>query len=253
MTVPIVARASILLLVANAAFAASAPTADTLKQVLTQRLMQLKPDSGKERNVLFGDVRAGASNGTSYPFIVNAVVRDYSAGYPANRFYGETCVSRFEKAAFTLMADANGGWILDGALTPPMSATRCQANPSAGVSSIPLATLQGTQATAGTPVQSSGTSAGAVAAGGYECWSSGQPRLLLNFTIRSASQYIGSDGKAGSYSFDAATKRIKFSGGALDGVMPAGFYAIYHAPQGHPTVSFQSPRGAEASYCEKVR
>ncbi len=94
---------------------------------------------------------------------------------------------------------------------------------------------------------------GAVPLGSYECWSFSEPRMLLNFTIRSGSQYVGSDGKAGSYSYDPGSGRINFRGGFLDGVMPAGFYAIYHQPQGMPTVSFRGPSGSEASFCQKAR
>jgi hypothetical protein len=76
--------------------------------------------------------------------------------------------------------------------------------------------------------------------------------MLLNFTIRSGSQYIGSDGKPGSYSLSAGG-RITFRGGALDGVLPAGFYTVYYVPQGTPTVSFRNSGGSEVSFCQKVR
>jgi hypothetical protein len=33
--------------------------------------------------------------------------------------------------------------------------------------------------------------------------------------------------------------------------MPAGFFAIYHEPQGRPTVSFRSERNSEAAFCQK--
>jgi hypothetical protein len=91
---------------------------------------------------------------------------------------------------------------------------------------------------------------GKVVIGSYKCWAYGQPRMLLNFTIRDATQYTGSDGKAGTYSFDSKTTRIVFKGGFLDGVMPKGFYTIYHEPQGMPTVSFRGPSNSEASYCQ---
>ena len=74
-----------------------APSVDTLKQVLNKRLQSLRPDGMTERNVLFQEVRAGSPAPGSYPFQVTAVIRDYGPGYPANRYYGETCVSRLEK------------------------------------------------------------------------------------------------------------------------------------------------------------
>ena len=89
--------------------------------------------------------------------------------------------------------------------------------------------------------------------GSYECWANGQARMLLNFSIRSNTQYTGSDGQAGSYSLDSNTGRVTFRGGALDGVMPKGFFAVYHAPKGMPTLSFRNSGGSEVSFCEKAR
>jgi hypothetical protein len=99
-----------------------------------------------------------------------------------------------------------------------------------------------------TPVQGAG---GAVAQGVYECWSSGQANFMLNFSITGAHQYSGANGGSGSFAFDAASKRIAFKGGSLEGAMPAGFYTIYYAPQGRPTVSFRNPSGNEAAFCQK--
>lgn len=90
-----------------------------------------------------------------------------------------------------------------------------------------------------------------VAAGSYECWANGQARLLMNFTIKSATQYADYENKPGIYQYDSKSGKVAFKGGGLDGVMPDGFTAIYHVPQGRPTVSFRSPRGAEAAFCEK--
>jgi hypothetical protein len=94
-------------------------------------------------------------------------------------------------------------------------------------------------------------SGGGVALGSYKCWSNGQARAFLNFTASAGGKYIGADGKAGTFSLDASSQRITFKGGALDGAMPAGFFAIYHEPQGRPTVSFRSERNSEAAFCQK--
>ena len=91
-----------------------------------------------------------------------------------------------------------------------------------------------------------------MAMGSYECWGNGSARMLLNFTVRSATQYTGSDGKPGTFTVDGGG-RIAFRGGALDGAMPAGFYAVYYEPKGVPTVSFRSSRDSEASFCQKAR
>jgi hypothetical protein len=92
-----------------------------------------------------------------------------------------------------------------------------------------------------------------VAVGSYECWANGAPRLLTNFEIKDGTKYTDSDGKAGTYSYDASSGRITFEGGALDGVMPAGFVSVYHEAKAKPTVSYRSARGAEAAFCEKAR
>lgn len=73
----------------------------------------------------------------------------------------------------------------------------------------------------------------------------------MNFTIKPPAQYLDADNKPGTYQYDARTAKVTFKGGGLDGVMPDGFVAIYHVPKGRPTVSFRSPRGAEAAFCEK--
>lgn len=88
--------------------------------------------------------------------------------------------------------------------------------------------------------------------GSYECWANGAARMLMNFTVTAPGRYTDSEGKAGRFVLDAGTGRVTFQGGLLDGAMPDGFVAVYHAPGGKPTVSFRSPRGAEAAFCERV-
>ena len=89
-----------------------------------------------------------------------------------------------------------------------------------------------------------------VAQGAYQCWSSNRANLLLNFTVTGPGQYRASDGSAGTFAFDPASKAMRFTG-YINEVLPAGFSALYHEPKGLPTVSFQA-RGGEAAFCEKV-
>ncbi len=89
-----------------------------------------------------------------------------------------------------------------------------------------------------------------VATGSYECWANGQARLLMNFKVTGKSAYNGDEGK-GKFSYDAASGKMSFIGGHLDGAMPAGYVAMYHENKGRPTVSFRSPRGSEAAFCER--
>ena len=239
-----------------------APSVDTLKQVLTARLKKLLPDGMNERTVLFQAVQAGTPSGNTYPFRVTALVHDYGRGYPSNHYYGQTCLGHLDELVFTLSPDVFGGWEVQGAMTPPLSTRECKNNTAEGVSSIPLAGLQGSPAGAGRPAaaaapaaggQAPAAAAGTVATGKYECWANGEARPALNFTIRSVAQYVGSDGKPGTYSFAADSGRITFQGGFLAGAMPEGFYYIYHVPQGRPTLSIRSSRGSEASFCQKTQ
>src|ERR1035437_5411879 len=87
---------------------ARAPTADVREQVLQQSLLKLRPVGISERNVLFQDVRAGTPHDTRYPFQVTLLIRDYEPGYPANRYYGNTCVGRMDKSQFDLSRDDFG-------------------------------------------------------------------------------------------------------------------------------------------------
>jgi hypothetical protein len=103
--------------------------------------MALNPKATKSATVLFESARAGKATAASFEFLATLSVRDYDAGYPPNRYFGQTCVSRAENASFKLWLDANGRWKVDGALTLPRLG--CKDHPAAGVSSIPLATLSG--------------------------------------------------------------------------------------------------------------
>ncbi|HEY6391271.1 MAG TPA: hypothetical protein VIX89_08340 [Bryobacteraceae bacterium] len=204
------------------AVCAQAPTVDTLKQVLNQKLQKLRPDGSTERNVLFQEVRAGNASGGDYPFQVTALVRDYGPGYPANRFYGETCVGRMDKRVFRMSRDDFGQWQVEGAMTithgPDL---QCKPNPSAGVSSIPLASLQGVPAPAGTPPPAPAPPAGqgssALATGEYACYGSGGRLLIgLGFKVVSNGKYTDLDHKStGAFTVQGGT--ITFHGGHLDG------------------------------------
>lgn len=241
------------------ALGAAAPNVDTLKQALEKKLQKLRPDGMSERNVLFNDVRAGQGNAGSYPFRVSLTIRDYGAGYPRNHYYGQTCVSKIEQGVYTLSPDDFGGWNVEGRMTPDLSEKKCQNNPSAGVSSMPLSGLAGTPAPSGkveavsstaAPSQARPAAGGVVAPGPYECWSNGEARGGMNFTVKGNGQYVDSDGKSGSFTVMPSTGKMTFNSGGLSDLGP-GFSALYYEPQGHPTVSFRSNRGAEAAFCQK--
>ena len=84
-------------------------------------------------------------------------------------------------------------------------------------------------------------------AGSYECWANGYARMNMNFRITGPGAYRNASG-AGRFMVGAGGK-LNLTGPMLES-MPAGFIAVYHEPGGRPTVSFRSPRGAEAAFCE---
>ena len=233
-----------------------ASSVDVFKQAIEQRLLKLRPDGSTERQVIFQSVTPGRSAGN---FRATLSIRDYGPGYPKNRYYGETCVGVLTDEPYTMSPDPAGGWHVEGRMTPDLRDRTCKPNPSDGVSSIPLSTVAGTRAASGpiagpapaAPAAPAAAGTGALATGAYTCWANGEGRGIMNFTVTGSGRYTGSDGAAGAFTYNAATTRVTFTSGALAGVMPDGFYAVYHLAQGRPTVSFMSARGAEAVFCQK--
>lgn len=128
-----------------ASAADEAPNADAARRAIEQKFMAAKPMDVTERDVVFLDVQAGTANGGAYPYQVTAIIRDYSPGYPANHFYGETCVGRLAgvRWRFIVIRNSFGEWQADGPVTLQSSEGRqCTPNPSEGVSSMPLAGLR---------------------------------------------------------------------------------------------------------------
>ena len=205
---------------------AQAPTVETLKQLLQQRLQKLRPEGASERNVLFQDVRAAAPNGGDYLFLVTALIRDYEAGYPANRYYGQTCVGRMDQRKFIVSLDEFRQWKVEGAMTVTSGPDKtCKPNPAAGVSSIPLQSLAGSAAPAGAPAAptaAQGTAAG-ISTGEWACYGSGGRLLIgLGFRITADGKYTDLDRKGtGTYSIQGST--IRFRGGHLDGQSSGNF------------------------------
>ena len=78
------------------------------------RSLALRPEGYSERQVLFQSLTPTPKKGALYPFTVSAVIRVYGPGYPANKFYGETCIGRMYNWVFDLSPGANGEWACDG-------------------------------------------------------------------------------------------------------------------------------------------
>ncbi len=257
-------RAALLPVVVMIASAQSAPTSENAKQAIEKKLQKIWKTIGTkgERTVVFQSLQAGRASAGSYPFRVTLAIHDYDSGYPANHYYGQTCVGRVEEETYVLTLDDYGAWQAEGRMTPNLSDKTCKPNTAAGVPSIPVSSLQGARASASSsntaarpavtaPAANTAPASGSsVPAGSYQCWANGQARPLLNFTILNGSQYRDSNGATGSYQASAAS-RITWHGGNLDGFLPSGFYTVYYAPQGRPTVSFRGTSGAEVTFCQK--
>jgi hypothetical protein len=239
-----------------------APTADDAKRAIDQKLQKIWKNLGTagERTVLFQAVAPGRPSAGSYRFRVSLTMHDYEAGYPKNRYYGQTCVGKIEEERYVLTLDEFGAWQAEGRMTANMPDKTCKPNAASGVASIPVESLQGTKASAGVagPVQpvttmrvASTSSGKGVALGAYECWANGQSRELLNFTVLANNQYRDADGTTNSFAVDASNGRITFKGGLLSSFLPPGFYYVYYAPQGRPTVSFRNSGGTEVTFCQK--
>jgi hypothetical protein len=203
--------------------AMAAPTAADARQVLNAQLQKLTPVGVTKRTVLFETVTARAPSGGYYPFIVTATIHDYSPGYPANRFYGETCVGRMDKWTFDLRDNGAGSWIAQGRMT--VSDRVCHKNPSEGVSAVAADSLPGKpaeQRTAAASAPTGGTeksASGNLYLGEYACYGTGG-RLMagMGFRLLAGGKYIDLDSKrGGSYRYDTGTATVSFSGGFLDG------------------------------------
>jgi hypothetical protein len=219
------ASAAVLISVISSAQGASAPSADVLKQTLQKRLLELTPVGTTERQVLFQEVTAGRPDGDHYPFMVTAVIRDYGPGYPANHFFGATCVGKMDRWRFDLVDDRFGGWTVEGAMTVTRDQGReCKDNPAAGVSSMPLASLSGTPAPARTLVAvpaatpARATGGDSLYTGEYACYGNGTLLAGAGIKLQSGSRYTDVEGRrGGSYAYNATAATISFTGGFFDG------------------------------------
>ena len=197
------------------------PSVEQFEQTLNTQLQKLRPDGFTERTVLFQDVQAGNSNGGFYPFQVTAVIHDYGPGYPANRFYGSTCVGKMDAWKFDMLKDDFGKWIVQGAMT--VSDRVCKDNPSEGVSSQPLTELSGKRSTAGTadsgPSSTKEAKGGTLYVGEYACYgTAGRLMAGMGFRLQADSSYTDIDGgRTGTYDYDTNESTISFHGGFLDG------------------------------------
>lgn len=189
-------------------------------QVLTAQLKKQKSDW--QRTVLYQQVRRVSSQGGYHRFMVTATVHDYNPGYPPNRYWGRSCLSKFANEPIDMLRGPGGGWIVQGRLTPDSD---CKDNPSQGVSAFPLAQVPGQQAATGplTGAQAVRPTGGQLYVGEYACYGT-MGRMMTGMGFRlSGSRYVDLDGRrGGSYVYNAGAGTIRFNGGFLDGQTGSG-------------------------------
>src|ERR1019366_2016646 len=193
---------------------AQQPTTAQFEQALEAQLQKPKPEGTAVRTIRFEEVRPGRPNGGYYPFLVTASIHDYGPGYPANKYYGETCLGRMDKWKFDMLKDDFGGWIVQGRMT--VSDAAYKQNPSAGVSSMPLASVAGSPA-GNVPAPSPAAPANKTPAttlyiGQWACYGVGS-RLMagMGFVLDRSGNYTDVDGgRGGKYSYNAAGSTIAF-------------------------------------------
>lgn len=198
------------------------PSVDDFKREFDAAMQKLRPTGFTARTLLFESVRAGTPSGGYFPFVVTATLHDYGPGYPANRYYGQTCVGRMDGWKFDMRRGDGGEWIVQGRMT--VTGRECKDNPSAGASATPLATLPGTPGATATPGSASSTSAPAQAAGSlhvgeYACYGTGG-RLMagMGFRLQAGNRYQDIDNaRGGAYTYDVRAATITFRDGFLDG------------------------------------
>jgi hypothetical protein len=100
------------------------PTADDGKRAIEQKLQKIWKNIGTagECTALFQAVAPGRPSAGSYPFRVSLTMHDYEAGYPKNRYYGQSCVVNIEEERYILTLDEFGAWQAEGRMAANMSA-----------------------------------------------------------------------------------------------------------------------------------
>jgi hypothetical protein len=203
------------------------PTIDQFKEVFAKQMQALKPTGFSKRNISFINVVKGTASGERFPFSVTAYVHDYSAGYPANKYYGQTCMGKMDGWKFDMLKNEFGQWIIQGRFT--VTNSTCADNPAEGVEAIPLSAVPGTlhqPGKAGAAGTANAASAKATAkmqsalyVGEYACYGTGG-RLLpgMGFILKSNGNYVDLDSKrGGTFTYNSQQATITFKGGFLAG------------------------------------
>lgn len=208
---------------------AQSPSVEVFKKVFNDHMQKLISPGYTKRNICFVQVTPGTPNGGYYPFKVTAYVHDYGPGYPANKYYGQTCLGKMDGWKFDMRKDAFGDWIVQGRFS--VTKSECKDNPSEGAESIPLASVpappykpgavNNTKNNPATKTQQKPTESvfANLYLGEYACYGTGG-RLMagMGFILLPGGKYFDVDKKrGGTYTYSSLTSTIRFNGGFLSG------------------------------------
>jgi len=212
--------AAIVILAAPArAHTSAAPTAREFMRALDAQLQRAKPRDIFHRTIVFGDVSAGGPEGNVYPFTATATIHDYTPGYPPNRYFGKTCITKIVRTRFNMLRDRFGEWTAIAKADVP--APVCADNPVEGKSIFPLDSLRGTRVGTSAIVPQLITKKMVnvnLRLGEYACTNSdGGLASRMRFRLNPDKTYTDLEGKrGGTYDFRQLEGTLHFKGGFLD-------------------------------------
>lgn len=197
----------------------AAPTAKQFMRVLDAQIQRAKPSEVFRRTIIFAEVSAGAPEGNVYPFTATATIHDYSPGFPPNRYYGKTCLTKIVGARYNMLRDRLGEWTVQGKVKSPDPI--CADNPVEGKSKFPLDSIRGTRVGTSEPLPELMTKKRPnvnLRLGEYACtWPGGRLASQMKFRLNRDKTYTDLDGaRGGTYTFDQFSTELRFNGGFLD-------------------------------------
>jgi hypothetical protein len=211
--------AAVILVVPGHAHAQAAPSTTQFMRVLDAKLQQARPRDILKRTILLADVSVGEPVGRIYPFTATATIHDYTPGWPPERYFGKTCITRLVGARYNMLRDAIGEWKVETKANTP--APVCTDNPTDGKSAVPLDSLRGTRVGTSLPPPELMTKKRVninLKLGEYACiWPTGRISSQMRFRLNRDKTYTDLEGaRGGTYTYEPFSATIKFNGGFLD-------------------------------------
>ncbi len=187
-------------------------------RVLDAQIQSARPREVFRRTVVFNDVRAGAPEGTVFPFTATVSIHDYNPGFPPAHYYGKTCITRIGTTRYDMHRDRIGEWVVDTRTIPEPV---CTQNPVEGKSAFPLDSLRGTRVGTSNPLPELMTKKKVnvnLRLGEYACTRpGGRIAAQMGFRLNRDKTYTDVDGaRGGTYTFELLAGTLMFQGGFLD-------------------------------------